>query len=743
MKEIDHSIHPSKKDKKWISNGIKIHWDCFLQDAGGVMYNAQERYDQVRKYMIGAQDVSKYRSLVIPKELAEDDKTWERVNFEVFPLIPKIRRIVLDLVKKLRYSINVEVIDALAVDDQDKYYADIASKIMLRKKLEENGLSPDQYVPMGDGDPRDFKELEIHMKYTYKHQAAIEVESVLDQIMTSNRYDEIRDQVVASIFDHNLACVREYRDYDDELKPEFIPLSRVICSPVENGLFDDIEFAGEVLEMSFSDIENHMNSEDSEEELKSLKESYNSYLTRSKHQTSRTKPTVLRLEFISENKKTFETRTTSNGKKIFGEKTKGSKNKTFREACYDVVYSGYWVVDTDFFFGCQLDTDMKRHPKDLKTTKTSYHFISPELYNGRTVSIGEQLIPFADSACIAWYKLQNAVLRAKPKGILWEMTSLSDLQVDGSELGTMENISMFNLTGNLAYRRVDEEGEVVSWKPIEELEGGIGSQGAELISLIDTYVQYALDATGLNQVTDGSTPNPKMLKSVAQLAQLGTNNSINFIHESEKMLTDRVATELMIRVLDQARDGSIEVYKKSLGENTVRFFKLTKENSWRDMGIFFEEEPSQEDKERLSRRIEVALATPEGGAAQITVADANFIEGIKNPKMAMEYLAYVVEKNEQKRNQEIALREQRNMEAQAQAARVAGEEERKTKMEDHQMKLEQINAEYQWKYKIATIEQQGFIQGEVIKGNARENEARRDQQTKLSLAENKEPQKKN
>ena len=45
----------------------------------------------------------------------------------------------------------------------------------------------------------------------------------------------------------------------------------------------------------------------------------------------------------------------------------------------------------------------------------------------RSLGIMEQLIPIADNIQIAYYRLQQAIAEARPKGIMIEMGALEDI----------------------------------------------------------------------------------------------------------------------------------------------------------------------------------------------------------------------------------------------------------------------------------------------------------------------------
>ena len=734
----DHNIAPSEKDKKWISNNIEYHWNNYKTGGRNTFYNYRTEYDKIKMYAMGMQSTNQYVDQVVPDALANNDKTWERINFEVFPLIPKYRRIMIDTIKKLRYTANVEVVDSQAMDDQAKYFADIAARIRAKNEIEAAGVNAGDLVKSDE--PQDLEELAIHMNYSYKHVAAVEIETALNLFDKDNRYDEIRDRAIESLVDYNIAVIREWRDYDGQLKAKHIDLDRFICETTQDPYFSDIQYAGEVMMMSLSDIKNNLLEEDKVEFNKIISqiESFNNGTSQWKEIVKSGKANVLRLEFLSRETKKFELRTTKSGNKVFGKKSGGKKNKQFHDAEYDVVYAGYWVLDTQFFFRCKKETNMKRDHRDLSVTRTSYHPIATELYRNRTKSIIEQLIPTADAACIAWYKLQAAVQRSKPAGVLWELSSLQNLEIGNQSISPKQNLMMYNLTGNLAYRRIDEEGDVTNWSPIEQLPGGMQGQGAEYLALLDSYVNFTRNITGLNEITDSSSPDPKMLKSVAQLAQLSSNNSIRFIHETERRLTERVKTDVMLRFQDKAQDGGLDMYSKALGEASVKFFKLSKDTGWRTLGIFFTEEPDVEEKERLENLIQIAM-TPqaEGGYSQITLEQANFIRSINNTDAASMYLAHVIKKNEEKREQQIAQRDEANSQRSMQAAKVAEEEKRKTKEFEHSLEMQKIQFEYEMKMKVEQVKGSYISDSHRIGAEARDRENIRNTETKRYEAEMK------
>jgi len=89
---------------------------------------------------------------------------------------------------------------------------------------------------------------------------------------------------------------------------------------------------------------------------------------------------------------------------------------------------------------------MKRAKSSLMDTKLSYHIYAPEFFDMRGYGIMEQIIPIADAIQIAWYRMQNAINQARPKGIIIEMGALEDIPLGagGKKLSPMKVLDLYN-----------------------------------------------------------------------------------------------------------------------------------------------------------------------------------------------------------------------------------------------------------------------------------------------------------
>ena len=138
----------------------------------------------------------------------------------------------------------------------------------------------------------------------------------------------------------------------------------------------------------------------------------------------------------------------------------------------------------------------------------------------KPLGIMEQLVPIADQIQISWYRLQNTINQARPKGIMIELGALEDIPLGsgGQQMKPMDVIDLFNKTGTLVYRKNDIGGKATNYKPIEELENGLGRDAMTYYQVIQNNIEMIRQITGLNEFTDGSTPDARSLTTTAKLS---------------------------------------------------------------------------------------------------------------------------------------------------------------------------------------------------------------------------------
>ena len=724
-----------KKKKDWIVTQAKKFWDVYTSTSKA-FYNDRYKAVERKLHMLGRPDTNQFKKILVPKELANGDASQMRIDWSPLPIVSKVFKMIHSIVEKAGYDIDIQAIDPVAQDDKEKYYAELQSKILMANELAEAGITPEE-VGLSKESPTSLEEAEIHMKFGYKHQAAYECESALNLILNDNKYDEIRSQVIDDLITHGAGIVMDDIDFDGEIKPKYVRYEDFFCDPTNDPYHNDITMCGHIEEMSIGQIKNYSSPEEYETadfeamvHSAASKTRFNSNRTDRAIQDNNVMKHVAIMQFISHSEIPYESIKKEDGKTVFGHKTRGKKNKQIINANYDLVYEVRWVLDTDYYFGAKLVTNMKRDANDLKRGHLNYHVVAPKLYENKTFAFGDQVMAIDKALHIAWFKLQNVIARAKPKGILIEANAMNDVTVGGQKVPFKDNLAMYAFSGNLMYRKVDDDGEVAGDIPIRELDNGIKDEADRYFGIIQQEMQLLRDITGFNEITDGSTPNARMLKSVGQMAQQSTNNAINYLMTAEQKVTEKLCRSLMMRIQDAAEDGSIVGYQKALGSNSMEFFKLSKDVSFRNLGIYFNNHPDMYEKELMVQRLETALQS-----GQITLSDVIWIEGMTNLYQQKLYLDSRIKKNEERK----AMLERQNMEVNAQTQQQSLQMNQQAEQQrlqlEHQSKMEQINAEGNWRMQIEQLRMQGLNIQEQEKSRARAYQTDKNADAKIVSSE--------
>jgi hypothetical protein len=697
-----HLVDSSQKDKKWIAAYIRSAWRDFATYYPNQLYNGRDKYHEIKLYMLGKQSVTRYKKQFQPSQTANEDQSWANINWDILPIIPKFRRIAVATLQKADYTISVDAIDPLAQDDKKKFYADNAAKVILKEEYAKQGVDP-SLVPDPDVEASNMKELDMYMNYSYKHRMAIEMEQAIQLIMNVNKFENERELVIEDIHDLGIGAYKEFFDAAGNIKVRRVNPANMVMSYSVDPHFKDVQYMGEILEITISDLKEMAGDQITDAEYQMIAEKYtnklgNPSLLRNQNSNENRnfdgfRIRVMDLEFYSVNSLIQEERVNSKGNIVVGRTNKVKNNKTdkkYTKTDYKVVYQGKWVIDSDVFFDCQLATNMKRAKSSLTETTLSYHAVAPNLYQMTTYSMGDQMKSIADQIQMAWYKLQNVMLRARPRGIMIELGALENVPLGrgGKAMKPMDIIDLYNQTGNLVYRRLSDEGQASNYKPIEELDNGIGNEAVQYFNIITNNIQLLRDILGFNEITDGSTPDPRTLKGVAKYATESTNNSLDFIKRSERNLLERLCYSLTLRIQDAAQLGTIDGFIRALGSNSVQFFKLDPEVSAYECGLIITQKPSEAEREKLGRRIEQAIASN-----QITLADAMMVETLDNLKYAELLLAYKIKQNQDEAQKRAMQQQQMNGEIQQKSAMVAEQAKQQTLQLEVQGKLAIIQKE--------------------------------------------------
>jgi hypothetical protein len=201
--------------------------------------------------------------------------------------------------------------------------------------------------------------------------------------------------------------------------------------------------------------------------------------------------------------------------------------------------------------------------------------------------------------------------------------------------------------------------------------------------MIQSYIETLRQITGLNELTDGSTPNERTLTTVAKMAGESTNNALSDIVYAERRLLEKLASCVILRLQDVIRRSEYSGYIKALGSNTMQFFKMSPEVSEYELGISLEDRPTVEQRVRLLQQLDQYRA-----AGLIEPEDDFMIESIQNLKQAQQLLSYKVKKRKEEQQMNAMQQQQMNGQIQVQSNQAAEQAKQQTLQLEYQLKAE-------------------------------------------------------
>jgi hypothetical protein len=323
------------------------------------------------------------------------------------------------------------------------------------------------------------------------------------------------------------------------------------------------------------------------------------------------------------------------------------------------------------------------------------------------------IIGFADQLQLTHLKIQQAVAKAKPDGLLIDVEGLENVQLgSGGDLSPLQLQDIYEQTGVMYYRSKNPEGGFQN-PPIRSLENQIRNINS-FITLYNHYLRMIRDATGVNEVMDASTPKGDALVGVQQQAIAAGNNALYDITNASLVLYKRVCEDI-VKCLQIIPEDSVlyRVYTKAIGQNNMEIISSFKELPMYNFGIRVVKTMSDEDRVFLEQNIQGSLAQRE-----IDLEDAIAIRELVDIDQAQRLLIV-----RRKRRMQVARQQaMENMQAQAQSNSQATQMASQLKMQELQMQA-QIDAQKmqlkgQLDVQVASAMHQMRMQIEQLKAQA-------------------------
>ena len=674
---------PEEKEKK--EYGLQYIKRMYHEWKGNAQINTeskQSRYAKSRSYAQGSQSVAKYKDLLD----MEGDTSYLNLDWTPVNIIPKFLDLIVNELSNQDYEVLANAIDPLADTTREKDKLQMFASMMIEPGLEQLSNVTGYDVTQKGYVPRTQEELDIHMMLNYKQASEIAMEKGIKFVMEINDYDAIKKSIIRDLLVCGTGACKTYIDPNHSVKLKYVDPTNLITSFSNSEDYNDIQHAGEVYTMTIGELKRIAGDQLSKEDYESIATEYSgknnndtspnfeSYLNQfqNEHDYDKFRVTVLDAEFLSVNELKYEKKKNAYGGYSVRKKPGGykppKKTKLDRElikTSVKVVYSGKWIVGTDYLINYGLAKNMMRNKSNLTETKLSYVVYSPGVYKMVNKSMVERMIPFADQIQLAHLKLQQVMAKARPKGAAFELGSLENVSKgDGGTFTPLELQEIYDQTGNIYYRSLDDDGQPTSALPIQELENGIGGDMTKLISIYNHNMQMIRDVTGVNEAREGAKPPSEAFVGVQKLQLMASNNATKNINDGYLSITKRVAQCICLRLQDILQNKSkFNSYRNALGRSTMAMFDINKDVSLHEYGIILDVAPDEDERMQLEQNMQVSLAQKE-----LRLEDVINIRKIKNMKLANQVLMFRRKKYQEEEEKKAKEAQIQNGELQKQAA---------------------------------------------------------------------------
>ena len=757
--------YSAKQDKSYGLQYAKAIYEQWGQssDTHSLYGRRNKIFTRSRDYANGTQDTTIYKQLLNSLGPEKGDGSLLNLDYTPVPILPKFVKIVMNKILSRDPYPNLESIDPISSSEKNKKKDRIKMQVQARKELqalkEQSGVVLDMDP---DEIPETMEEAEMFMDTNIKTDAEVAAQVATNMTLSwANFNDTTFRRAVKDLVALGMAVVKRSNDPNKGIELEYVDPVHFVHSYTEDPNFGDLVYAGHIKRIPIQELKRLAGDQLTEEEYKEIankvKDKYNNDSTRfnSSHYDDRFMRTiygydeymveVLDFEFISIDTMHFEEKESRFGN--IGFYFKGMKHKAKNNGVFDrkphkmdvgCVYSGSFVIGTESVFGYGKSTNVPKNLHDLSRATLSYSVVATNIRRMMTKSLVESCTGFADMLQLTHLKIQQAIAKAKPDGLIIDIEGLENVQLGkGGELEPLEIHDIYEQTGVFYYRSKNPEGGFQN-PPVREIGNQIRNI-QELVALYNHYLQLIRDTSGINESMDGTTPKGEMLVGVQQNAIAQGNNALYDITHSSMLLYKRVCSDV-VKCLQIVPAESVlyRIYENAIGETNMGVLNSFRNLSMYNFGVKVVKEMEDKDREFLEQNIQMAIQQ-----GQIDLEDAMAVRSLKDVNQA-ERLLIIRRKKRMQEQQQMAAQNSQMQAQQAQQAAMAASQAKQQELQmESQLKQQEIQLKGQMDMQLMQLEHQMRKEIEMIKAQATLGFREDDQNFKEKLEVMKEDRKDN
>jgi hypothetical protein len=733
------NIDPNKKQdiedkaaKDWFKRKLEYMYSCYIRDDAYIPYSTVRDYRICRLYAQGRQPNTKYMErLTIQDKRSGIRKGWMNISWDILPILPKFRSIVLGRFEEVDYNTQAHAIDDVSStlrEDakwtklvQTKYAKNLAE---FRKEL---GLGEDQQEQLPFV-PKSMEEMDMLASMGFFRLAyEITMDKLLIATAQKANWNEIKRRVFEDAVDLGIIAVKDYTDpVTGKPMVRYVDPEYLIIRQTRMNDFSNVSEAAEITWYSIGDLRAYGLTD---EELVKASRAYsgifgNPYMTdipgypQDRNRYDYLKVAVLDAEFESFDTYFFESRMVG-GNEIyfdlpFGAKKASSKKNKFGTRQYQKRYRCKWVIGTDIIFDYGLQYDQAYDQENKPRSSYSCYRIAEK-------SMISQCLTSADDIQLAVLKLRSAMAESKPAGVMIEFGSLKEIAMGGDKMDPFDILKLYRDRGDLIFKyALQSNGMPLQGgvPPISELRGGIGPYLDELMKILDWNINMIREITGINSVVDASAPAPNALVGTAQIAEQGTSNVLRPLLSGYRTIKQRAFMNLCQRwqLAGKFYPQSLPFVKEA-GGTSIEILKVADDVYNAVFDVYVDMPIRDEDKMQLEQACLASMQAAKTGSVGITMADYIYIKelmSINNMRAAWVYLSYREEQMQKQRDATAAQMQQMNAQQAQQQEVMKKQLEFETAMALEKVRERNMKLEYYYKMQLEKVKQTGQLPDDLV-----------------------------
>ena len=754
----------TKKSKEYglqYAKAIESQWGK-ITSATSLYGKRNTIFERNRDYANGTQDTNIYKKLLRSLNPNDGDGSLMNLDYTPVPILPKFVRVVVNKILSRNPYPNLEAVDPLSSSEKNNKKRQLEIQVEAKKQLQQLKEKTGMVIGQDpDSLPDSLEEAEILFGTNVKTDAEIAAQIGTNMTLSWNSFNEnVFRRCVNDLVSLGMSVVKRSNDPNEGIKTEYVDPARFIHSYTEDPGFNDMIYAGHIKTISIQELKRIAGHELTEEDFKKIaaavknkdgndpntfnSHSYNNRLMKQEYGYDEYMVDVLDFEFISVDCVYFEEKENRFGNMNFflkGFEYEEKQGSVFERRPYKMevstVYGGSYILDAkDMLFNYGMVTNIPKNIHDISKATLSYSAVATNMRNMMPKSMVDGCTGFADMLQLTHLKVQQAIAKAKPDGLIIDIEGLENVQLGkAGELQPLDLHDIYEQTGVFYYRSKNPEGGFQN-PPVREIGNSIRNIN-ELIGLYNHYLRMIRDATGINEMMDASTPKGDTLVGVQQQAIAAGNNAVYDITNASMILYKKVCEDIVKCIQILPSDSVLfRVYENAIGKENMAVLSSFSDLPMYNFGVQVVKEMEDQDRMYLEQNIQMSLQQKE-----IDIEDAIAIRNMKDINQA-ERLLVVRRKKRIAKAQEMAAQ---NSQMQAQQAQQAAQAASQAKMQEMQMEAQIESQKMQLKAQLESqleqVKHQFRKEIELIKAQATLGFRTEDQEFKEKLEVLKEDRK--